>query len=67
MLDAVADRRADIAGPLLDRLLETTPLPVVIVQLHRRLREIIVAADLAAADHIAARFGARPALIRVNT
>ena len=49
MLDAVADRRADIAGPLLDRLLETTPLPVVIVQLHRRLREIIVAADLAAA------------------
>ena len=49
MLDAVADRRADIAGPLLDRLLETTPLPVVIVQLHRRLREILIAADLAAA------------------
>ena len=49
MLDAVADRRADFAGPLLDRLLETTPLPVVIVQLHRRLREILIAADLAAA------------------
>ena len=27
MLDAVADRRADVAGPLLDRLLDTTPLP----------------------------------------
>ena len=37
MLDAVADRRADIAGPLLDRLLEATPLP-----------ELLVAADLAA-------------------
>jgi DNA polymerase III delta subunit len=49
MLDAVADRRVDIAGPLLDRLLDTTPLPVVIVVLHRRLREIIVAADLVAA------------------
>ena len=47
MLDAVADRRADIAGPLLDRLLEATPLPVVIVQLHRRMRELLVAADLA--------------------
>lgn len=48
MLDAVAERRVDIAGPLLDRLLDTTPLPVVIVQLHRRLRELLVAADLAA-------------------
>jgi DNA polymerase III subunit delta len=48
MLDAVAERRADVAGPLLDRLLETTPLPVVIVQLHRRLRELLVAADLVA-------------------
>ncbi len=48
MLDAVAERRVDIAGPLLDRLLDTTPLPVVIVQLHRRLRELLVAADLVA-------------------
>ena len=48
MLDAVAERRVDMAGPLLDRLLDTTPLPVVIVQLHRRLRELIVAADLVA-------------------
>ncbi len=48
MLDAVAERRAEVAGPLLDRLLETTPLPVVIVQLHRRLRELLIAADLVA-------------------
>jgi DNA polymerase III delta subunit len=47
MLDAVAERRVEIAGPLLDRLLESTPLPVVIVQLHRRLRELLIAADLA--------------------
>ncbi len=53
MLDALAERRADIAAPLLDRLLETTPLPVIIVQLHRRLRELLIAAD-----HIAA--GSRP-------
>jgi DNA polymerase-3 subunit delta len=49
MLDAVAERRADIAGPLLDRLLETTALPIIIVVLHRRLRELLIAADLAAA------------------
>jgi DNA polymerase III delta subunit len=49
MLDAVAERRADIAGPLLDRLLETTALPIIIVVLHRRLRELLIVADLAAA------------------
>ncbi len=53
MLDALAERRVDVAAPLLDRLLESTPLPVVIVQLHRRLRELLIAAD-----HIAA--GSRP-------
>lgn len=53
MLDAVAERRAGIAGPLLDRLLDTTPLPVVIVVLHRRIRELLIAAD-----HVAA--GSRP-------
>ena len=52
-LDAVADRKAAVAGPLLDRLLETTPEPVVLVQLHRRIREI-----LEVADHLAA--GATP-------
>ncbi len=48
MLDAIAERRADIAGPALDRLLETTPEPVILTQLHRRLREItLVAGHLA--------------------
>jgi DNA polymerase III delta subunit len=46
-LDAVAERRAAVAGPALDRLLETTPEPVITVQLHRRLRELLIAADLA--------------------
>ena len=36
----------DRAGPALDRLLETTPEPVITVQLHRRLRELLIAADL---------------------
>jgi DNA polymerase III delta subunit len=45
-LDAVAERRARQAGPLLDRLLASTPEPVVIAQLHRRLRELLIAADL---------------------
>lgn len=53
MLDALAERRVGVAAPLLDRLLETTPLPVIIVQLHRRFRELLIAAD-----HIAA--GSRP-------
>jgi DNA polymerase III delta subunit len=47
-LDAVAERRTAVAGPALDRLLETTPEPVITVQLHRRLRELLVAADLVA-------------------
>jgi DNA polymerase III delta subunit len=52
-LDAIAERRAGTAGPLLDHLLETTPEPVVLGQLHRRLRELIEVAD-----HLAA--GATP-------
>jgi DNA polymerase III delta subunit len=48
LLDAVAERRAAIAGPALDRLLETTPEPLITVQLHRRLRELLIAADLTA-------------------
>jgi competence protein ComEC len=44
-LDAVADRKVAVAGPLLDRLLETTPEPVVLVQLHRRIREVMEVAD----------------------
>jgi DNA polymerase III delta subunit len=54
LLDAVAERRAATAGQLLDRLLSSTPEPVILVQLHRRLRELAIAADLVAG-------GARPA------
>jgi DNA polymerase III delta subunit len=53
MLDAVAERNVAVAGPLLDRLLESTPEPVLLVQLHRRIRELIEVAD-----HLAA--GAAP-------
>ncbi|HEY4189194.1 MAG TPA: DNA polymerase III subunit delta [Candidatus Limnocylindrales bacterium] len=52
-LDAVADRKVAVAAPLLDRLLESTPEPVLLVQLHRRIRELIEVAD-----HLAA--GATP-------
>lgn len=44
-LDAVANRHARTAADLLDQLLETTPEPVVVVQLHRRLRQLIEVAD----------------------
>jgi len=40
LLDAIAERRAATAGPSLDRLLDTTPEPVVLAHLHRRLREL---------------------------
>jgi DNA polymerase III subunit delta len=52
-LDAVALRRTGRALELLDRLLESTPELVVMVQLHRRIRELIEVAD-----HLAA--GATP-------
>jgi DNA polymerase III delta subunit len=43
MLDAAGERRTADAVALLDRLLgAATPLPVLISQLHRRLRELIV-------------------------
>ena len=42
-LDALGLRRASEAATLLGRLLsETTPLPVLITQVHRRLRDLIV-------------------------
>jgi DNA polymerase III delta subunit len=47
-LDAVAERRIRVAGPLLDRLLETVPEPVILAQLGPRLRELVIAADHAA-------------------
>jgi DNA polymerase-3 subunit delta len=44
-LDAIAERRARVASGLLERLIETTPEPVLVVQLHRRLRELLEVAD----------------------
>jgi DNA polymerase III delta subunit len=46
LLDAIAWRRTREAADLLERVLDATPEPVVIVQLHRRLRELIEVADL---------------------
>ncbi len=43
--DAVALRRAERAGPALDRALESQPEQVLLVLLHRRLRELLIAAD----------------------
>jgi DNA polymerase III delta subunit len=45
LTDAVALRRAERAGPALDRALESQPEQVVLVLLHRRLRELLIAAD----------------------
>lgn len=44
-LDAVATRRTRQATEILARLIETTPEPLLVVQLHRRLRELIEVAD----------------------
>lgn len=48
LLDAIAWRRTPDAADLLDRVLDVTPEPVVLVQLHRRVRELIEVADLVA-------------------
>jgi DNA polymerase III delta subunit len=53
-LDAVGNRKTREAANLLDRVLDVTPEPVLLVQLHRRLRELIEVADLLAT-------GTRPA------
>lgn len=53
LLDAIGDRNGAVAGPLLDRLIETQPEPVLLVVLHRRIRELIEVAD-----HLAS--GAQP-------
>ena len=45
MADAVGARKAGEAARLLDRLLETQPEPVVLVVLHRRIRELLELAD----------------------
>ena len=43
--DAVGMRRVGIAMEVLERLLETTPEPVLIAVLHRRVRELLEIAD----------------------
>ena len=53
--DAVAERRLDRALGGLDRLLETTPEPVILAVLHRRVRELIETGDrLAAGERLPA-------------
>ena len=46
LLDLVAFRRTRDAAELLERVLDVTPEPVLLVQLHRRLRELLEVADL---------------------
>lgn len=48
-LDAVAERRSGQAAESLARLVESTPPQVLVVHLHRRLRELIEVADRRAA------------------
>ncbi len=45
-LDAVASRRVARAVEILDRLLETTPELVLLAQMHRRIKELVITADL---------------------
>ncbi len=43
--DAVGDRRVDVAAATLDRLLDSTPEPVLLAILHRRIVELIELGD----------------------
>jgi DNA polymerase III delta subunit len=43
--DAVGERRVDRALELLERLIETTPEPVLLAVLHRRIRELLETRD----------------------
>jgi DNA polymerase III delta subunit len=53
--DAVGERRVQQALGFLDRLLESTPEPVLLAVLHRRIRELIEAGDrLAAGERLPA-------------
>ncbi len=53
--DAVAERRLESAMELLDRLLGTTPEPVLLAVLHRRIRELLELGDrLAAGERLPA-------------
>jgi DNA polymerase III delta subunit len=48
LLDAIATRQAPEAIGLLERLVESTPPPVLLTSVHRRIRELIMAGDLVA-------------------
>lgn len=48
LLDAIGARRLPEVAPLLDRLVESTPLPLLVTQLHRRLRDLLILSDLLA-------------------
>jgi DNA polymerase III delta subunit len=56
LVDAVADRRSGEAIGLLERSFEAVAGPVLVVRLHRRLRDLAIVADLAGA-------GAKPPAI----
>ncbi len=45
LLDAVGERRVRDAVALVERVLDTTPEPVVLAVLHRRVRELLLVAD----------------------
>lgn len=47
-LDAVAERRAKEAAVIGERLLDTVPPPLLVAQLHRRLRDLLEVAELLA-------------------
>ena len=49
LTDAVGERRVARASEMLDRLLDTTPEPVILNVLHRRIRELLEVADRMAA------------------
>lgn len=48
-LDAVGSRQTRVAAELLERLLPATPPPVLVAVLHRRVRDLVIARDLAGA------------------
>ncbi|HVA85178.1 MAG TPA: DNA polymerase III subunit delta [Candidatus Saccharimonadales bacterium] len=58
LLDAIATRQTSKAVELLERLVESTPAPVLLAVLHRRIRELIQVADLVASG------ATPPAIIR---
>ena len=48
LLDAIGDRQGAVSVQLIERLVESTPAPVLLARIHRRVRELIQAGDLVA-------------------